>query len=56
MTRAIQPAKKKEETDLEELLSNEFAAGVIRGIKESKAGKGKTYKSRDEFLDSLESL
>jgi hypothetical protein len=42
MTKVVQPASKKDELDLEELLSNEFAAGVIRGIKEFKAGKGTT--------------
>ena len=56
MTKVAHPALRKEELDLEELQSNEFAAGVIRGIKEFKAGKGKTYKNKDEFLNSLRDL
>jgi hypothetical protein len=56
MTKVAHPALRKEELDLEELQSNEFAAGVIRGIKEFKAGKGKTYKDKEEFLNSLRDL
>jgi hypothetical protein len=56
MTKVAQPAGRKEELDLEKLQSNEFAVGVIRGIKEFKAGKGKTYKNKEEFLNSLRDL
>ncbi len=56
MTKANQPASRKEELDLEELQSNEFPAGIIRGLKEFKAGKGKTYKGKEEFLNSLRDL
>lgn len=56
MRKVAHPAPKREESDVEDLLSNEFAAGVIRGIKEFKAGKGKTYDSKEEFLDSLRKL
>ena len=48
--------KKEESEDIEALLSNEFAAGVIKGIKEFKAGKGKTYDNKEEFLNSLRDL
>jgi len=53
MVSAIQPAQKMEESDLEELLSNDFASGVIRAIKQFKMGKGRIYNDKDEFLDSL---
>lgn len=56
MTKVAQPASRKEESEFEDLQSNEFAAGVIRGIKEFKAGKGKTYKDKEEFLNSLRDL
>lgn len=56
MTKVAQPASRKEELDLEALQNNEFAAGIIRGIKEFKAGKGKTYKDKEEFLNSLRDL
>lgn len=50
MRKVARPAPKKEESaDIEDLLSNEFAAGVIRGIKEFKAGKGKTYDDKEEW-------
>lgn len=42
--------------DIEALIANEFASGVIRGIKEFKAGKGKTYDNKEEFLNSLRDL
>jgi len=56
MAKVAQPTLRKEDLDLEELQSNEFAAGVIKGIREFKAGKGKTYKDKDEFLNSLKNL
>ena len=56
MAKAAHPALKREEPNIEALLSNEFAAGVIRGIKEFKAGKGKTFDNKEEFLNSLRDL
>ena len=56
MKTVVQPVPRKDESDLEELQANEFASGVIRGIKEFEAGKGKTYKNKDEFLNSLRDL
>ncbi len=56
MRKEVHPAPKRDESDIEDLLSNEFAAGVIRGIKEFKAGKGKTSDSKEEFLNSLKDL
>ena len=56
MVKLASATPKKEETDLKELQSNEFAAGIIRGIKEFKEGKGKTYQDKDEFLTSLKNL
>lgn len=57
MRKVAHPAPKKEELeDIEDLLSNEFAAGVIKGIKEFKSGKGKTYDNKEEFLNSLRDL
>jgi hypothetical protein len=56
MKTVVQPAPRREESDLEELIANEFASGVIRGIEEFKAGKGKAYKNKDEFLNSLRDL
>ena len=46
MKTVVQPVPRKDESDLEELQANEFASGVIRGIKEFKAGKGKTTKTK----------
>ena len=56
MSAVVQPASKKEKSSLEDLQANEFASGVIRGIKEFKAGKGKGYSDKDEFLNSLREL
>ena len=56
MSAVVQPASKKEKSSLEDLQANEFASGVIRGIKEFKAGKGKGYRDKDEFLNSLREL
>ena len=56
MKTVVQPVPRKDESDLKELQANEFASGVIRGIKEFKAGKGKTYKNKDEFLNTLRDL
>ena len=56
MTAVVQPASKEEKPSIEDLQANEFASGIIRGIKEFKAGKGKGYRDRDEFLNSLREL
>jgi hypothetical protein len=56
MAKAAHPALKREEPDIEAHLSNEFTAGVIRGIREFKAGKGKTFDDKEEFLNSLREL
>ncbi len=56
MSAVVQPASKNEKSSLEDLQVNEFASGVIRGIKEFKAGKGKGYRDKDEFLNSLREL
>jgi len=56
MVKVAHLAPKREESNIETLLSNEFAAGVIKGIKEFKAGKGKTYDNKEEFLNSLRDL
>ncbi|MCK9405835.1 MULTISPECIES: hypothetical protein [Methanothrix] len=56
MSAVVQPGSKKEKTSLEDIQTNEFASGVVRGIKEFKAGKGKGYRDKDEFLNSLREL
>lgn len=56
MSAVVQPASKKEKSSLEDLQANEFATGVIRGIKEFKAGKGKGYRDKEEFSNSLREL
>ncbi len=48
--------KKEESEDIEALLSNEFASGVIKGIKEFKAGRAKPMITKKEFLNSLRNL
>jgi hypothetical protein len=45
MKTVVQPVPRKDESDLEELQANEFASGVIRGIKEFKAGKDSSFQS-----------
>jgi hypothetical protein len=46
----------KEAAEIQELLSNEFAAGVIKGIREFKSGQGAVYKDKNDFLNSLKAI
>lgn len=55
MTNVAPSASKKEELDLEELQSNEFAVGVIRGIDDLRQVRGRPT-AKEEFLNSVASF